>query len=466
MADPRAIVAVGLATSVAALAWYATLTIEPITGPSRMVWHRADGSPAVEADPDYSNGGCTGDIGLEIAAWHGGALVSCDSAAIGIGWAFLDPAAGEARLRWPAERNQFTVGLIPGPHGELAIVFEPHLSTDLAFGIATIDGWRRPPESLGKVTYRAAAWIGDDLQLVVTPSTTSDSMPAHTIVTIHGNARTDRTGIASCGTDCFASQIVYRAHDHWVFEGYAGSVTETGEPATPIFDDNLFPSMIELLAAGRLDSPPTLSLGMPTPALVAGGTVTTVVPPVDRVPISQIRYAIEGSTIARQPLWKLDERLRFLVERVQGRDLARLYDDEGRVRVADHVEPEAVAPLHPIAHWDQGLEKRILLPDDRDGYWFVDSSGEYLHLDHALHRLDPRSLREHLTERGSLGPHIQEPTHVYVLGWALLGWPILLLGAVVAGRGKPRTKHVLVVAAVYLVTGGYALWVSAALLLA
>jgi hypothetical protein len=103
------------AGAVAACAWYRTLTAEPATSPQLMTWHRADGRPP--ADP-YPFGGCDGDLGLEIAAWRGGVIVSCDDEALEVGWAWLDPAAKRAELRWPLPSGPAisrTRGLIPGP---------------------------------------------------------------------------------------------------------------------------------------------------------------------------------------------------------------------------------------------------------------------------------------------------------------------------------------------------------------
>jgi hypothetical protein len=83
------------------------------------------------------------------------------------------------------------------------------------------------------------------------------------------------------------------------------------------------------------------------------------------------------------------------------------------------------------------------LPDGHDGYWLLDISGEYNHLDHALARTDALSLREHLRQRGSVGTFIDEPEHERRLGWVLFGLPVALIAVCgvfgwSGATGKPR----------------------------
>jgi hypothetical protein len=105
----------------------------------------------------------------------------------------------------------------------------------------------------------------------------------------------------------------------------------------------------------------------------------------------------------------------------------------------------------------------MFVPDDAGGYWLVDGSGEYIHLDHALHRTDPLALREHLRQRGSIGTFIDEPEHERALGWALFGFPILLVGCAAIGwligprRPIARGKPIVVAAVLYLASGAWAL---------
>jgi hypothetical protein len=85
-------------------------------------------------------------------------------------------------------------------------------------------------------------------------------------------------------------------------------------------------------------------------------------------------------------------------------------------------------------------------------------------------RTDPLPLREHLRQRGSLGTFIDEPEHEEALGWALFGFPILLVGCMAMGwligprRRIVRGKPIVVAAVLYLATAAWALLQVAPLL--
>jgi hypothetical protein len=465
------IVIVVAAVALAAGAWLVTLRAAPATGPERMTWHKADGSVIVPAAKDaYPFDGCTGDIGMTLGVWNGGVIIPCDHEATGVGWAFLDPRTHEATLRWPlapgATRGR-TQGLIVGPDHQLAIVFNARLQGDVWVGIAGPQGWVRAPENLGRLRYHAAAWVGGKLELAVRQ--TSDASEADKfgmsaaieVITLDGAAHRSRIALPSCGTDCVMPEIVYRAGDHWVFEHDGRAVGEGGAPAVVAFKDQPFESMIDLAAQGKVDTPAELALGEDTLGIAADGKPThAAAPPRSGLRVvSQTRFTLDGA-IRRRPQWVVGEDFHLIVEQVGDRTITWHTGDDDRVRFTDAaIGPGGVPPVAPVARWYKGLAIRVAVADDAGGFWMIDGTGEHIHLDAALHRLDPLGLRTHLRQRGSLGIHIDEPEHEKALGWALFGLPLLVAGFGLAAwlTKAARGRAVVVAAALYLATGGWAL---------
>jgi hypothetical protein len=467
-----AIAVMAAAVLVMAGTWVVTLTCAPATGPRRMTWHKADGSPPSNPAGDpYPFDGCRGDIGLTLAVWNGGVIMPCEDEAIGIGWAFLDPRTHDATLRWPlapGSKRARTRGLIPGPGGQLAIVSETDLPGDIVVGIARADGWARPPDNLGHAGYLAAAWVGGTLELAIHRITPDDKYGMRTaieVITLDGASRRSRIAVAACNESCLTPQIVYRAGARWVFESDGHAIAEGGEVVPAAFSDQPFASMIDRFAHGDLEVPASLALGRDTAVIdAAGKPAHPPAPPRTGLRVvRQTRYTI-GDALERRTQWVAGRDLRTVIEQAGGRTITWHTDDDDRVRVADTpVAPDQVPAVAPVVRWSQGLATRVVLSDDAGGFWLVDGSGEYLHLDRALRRLDPLPLRTHLRQRGSLGPHIDEPSHAWTLGWALFGLPVLLAGYLVLARLADerdvlrRARTFVVVAVVYLATAAWAL---------
>ncbi|HEX4419605.1 MAG TPA: hypothetical protein VH165_16945 [Kofleriaceae bacterium] len=463
-----AIVIIVAAVVLAAVAWLVTLRCQPATGPRRMTWRKADGALLVKrTDVAYPFDGCDGDIGMNLAVWNGGMIVSCDHEELGVGWAFLDPRTGEARLRWPVPPGGMlarTVGVIPGPDHQLAIVYEAKLESDLLAGVARADGWASPPINLGRRRYHAAAWVGGKLELATRPTSDADPFGFQApieIITLDGAAYTSRVALPACDSPCITPEIGYRAGGRWVFEIDGHALGEGGQPTTAVLDTPSSEGMVDLVAHGRLDTPAALSLGEDTPGIGPDGKVTHPAgPPRPGLrPIRQDRFTIDGA-IRRRPQWRIGRSNRWLFEQVGDRTIAWHTGEDDRVWVTDEpVSEDGMPAVAAVARWSLGLAHRVILTDDAGGFWMIDGSGEYLHLDAALHRTDPLSLRMHLAQRGSLGTHIDEPEHEQALGWALFGLPLLVAGvALAAWLAKATPGRVVVVAAVlYLATGGWAL---------
>jgi len=478
----RRVAAAALVVAAAAMAggtWYRTLTGEPATGPQRMTWHKADGSPPTDPPGDpYPFHGCDGDMYFNIAVWNGGVILPCEDEAIGIGWAFLDPRTHNATLRWPLPNGgkiPVTRGLVLGPDHQLAIVFEAPFLGDLFVGVARPEGWSRLPENLGRVKYHAAAWVGATLELVVTPVSPEGELGQNApikVVSLDGAERREWIGLPACDEPCLMPDIVYRAGSRWVFERSGYAVAEGGKPVSPALDDPAFHAESDLVAHGKLDAPATLRLGEDTPVIGADGkpTHSAQLPWDGLVVARQARYEIDDA-IHRRPQWTTDRRHRAIVEKVGGRALTWHTDEDDRVRITDaRLPPDTTPPVRPVVRWSRSLATRMFVPDDAGGFWLVDGSGEYIHLDRALHRTDPLPLREHLRQRGSLGTFIDEPAHEEALGWALLGFPILLVGCMAMGwfigprRPIVRGKPIVVAAVLYLATAAWALLQVAPLL--
>ncbi|MGJ7527749.1 hypothetical protein ACSFB7_18695 [Variovorax sp. GB1P17] len=456
------------AIALAIVAWVLALASSPVTGPQPMAWHKADGSPpTVAADSFRRFRGCSlADINLDMAVWNRGVIVPCRDEALGAGWAFLDPRTQQATLRWPLPNSGealLTQGLLPGPERRLAIVFQQAVAGDSFVGIANAGGWERPPESLGRVRYLAGAWIGNRLELVVVPVSTEDRYglsAAVKVIALEGKERRERVAVPACGTDCHTPQMPYRAGGRWVFEDAGRAIAEGGESVAPAFPGRtLYEGEVDLLAQGTLRTPDTLSLGQKdTPGIGADGKPTQAAPPPwsgMRI-VRQNRFTIDDGGLRRRPQWA-DASLRAITEQAGDRTLTWDTDDSDHVRITDARQPstDAMTALTAVAQWPKGLASRVFLPDETGGFWLVDSAGESIHLDSALRRTDPLSLRAHLQSSRTLP--------VYALGWALFGLPILLLVCVglslcITPR-KPgvRDRAVKLAAVLYLVSGGWAL---------
>src|SRR5580704_9139383 len=481
VADRWSLIALVLLASAGALdgyAWYLTCSAHPATGPHRMVWHRGDGSLAPtdphDVDP-YAK--CEGeDIALTFAVWERGLFVRCDEeTSVGVGWALLDPATGQAALRWPApSHNGYTHALVPGPEHQLAIIYGGIDDNDLSVGIATHDVGARPPESLGRVHYDAAAWVGTNLEIVVTKlGAAADSSDMyftrpHSVITIGKGATTTREVPALCPEpDCAEPQLVYRAAGRWVFEDWGHATTESGEHVPGRFSGPGFAETVDRAEQGTLTATTSGALAQSTPVLHADGTAGASPPlPAGVLPdrlVDEARFEIDEHGIRRRPRWFIGAGYGVMMENIAGRSLFWSHDRSELTRVADSAAQLAAA--RPVVRSSPSLEQRGFIPDGHDGYWLVDVSGEYVHLDHALARIDPLTLREHLRQRGSVGPFIDEPEHERKLAWALFGLPVLLLVGACFGlsrrdaklRWSPPWSRLALVAAVYLVTGGLAL---------
>jgi hypothetical protein len=464
------------AAGLTAFAWYATVTAQPATGPHKLVWRAADGSPIPD---DRDAIGCEGeDITLTLAHWHHGLLVPCDNDSV-TGWAFLDPERGEATVRWPApvRRGGVTHSIVPGPDHQLVLVYGDIEDHDLSVGFANATGWARAPQSLGHVRYAAAAWVDAKLEVVVTEL---DGLTDHgtwftrpyTIVSVAPDGITRRVVTATCvASECSAPGVVYRAAGHWLFEehtlGAATAITETGDSVPPRFSDVAFGDELDRSAQGTLAIPAGEALGDPTVAINADGTRAPPQPRPPGVPrhlVDMARYEIDDHGIRRRPGWHPGEHHATTLEVIDGRSLLWGHDRDDNVRAAASVEQ--LAAVRPVARWSAALGQRTFVPDGHDGYWLLDVSGEYIHLDHALARTDALPLREHLRQRGSLGTHIDEPEHEHELGWVLFGFPITLVG-VCGAFGWRRTTGKLrwsmrpgvlgLACCVYLVSAAYEL---------
>jgi|GEM_PF-6541449 len=457
------------AVVLAVAAWGLALFSSPVTGPQPMAWHKADGSPpTAAADSPYGVRGCVlADINFDMALWNGGVIVPCRNEALGAGWAFLDPRKQEATLRWPLPDSGevlYSVGLVPGSDKRFAIVFQLALPGDAFVGVAGPQGWERAPENLGRVRYLAGAWVGSRLELVVVPLTGADRFGFRSpvkVLAFEGTERRERVAVPACGNECQTPKIAYRAGGRWVFENAGGAIAEGGEPVAPAFpgrtlnDDDL-----DLVAQGRLRTPTTLSLGRPdTPGIGADGKPSNASPPPwsgMRV-VRQNRFAIDD-VLRRRPQWG-NEALSAITEQVGDRTLTWHTDSDDHVRISGAPQPaaEAISALPAVAQWPQALASRVFVPDGTAGFWLVDSAGESIHLDSALRRTDPLSLRQHLLSSRGAVP-------LYALGWALFGLPILLAVCVglslCIGPRRPvvRERPVQLAAVLYLVSAGWALF--------
>lgn len=477
MRRPVAIAAAAFAAAlvVSIAAWIVAFAGAAVTGPQPMRWYRADGSPPVVADGrGQSFGGCRlADLQLDTAVWNGGVIVPCRDPALGTGWAFLDPRQRQASLRWPLRDSGETLlslGLIPGPRRQLAVVFQQAIEGDAFVGIAAADGWSWAPENLGRVRYLAGAWAGNRLELVMVPLAADDPnglRGAVKIVAFDSGGRHERIAVPGCGKDCRAPLIAYRAGGRWVFEDEGRARAESGESVSPAFPGRTLEDIdLDMVEQGRLHAPVALSFGERNTAGIGadGRPRRAASPPWDGLRVvRQNRFAIDDAP-RRRAQWA-DASLRAITERVGARTLTWYTDDSDRVRVTDAREPaiEAMAALPAVAQWPQRLANRAFVADEAGGFWLVDSAGESIHLDRSLRRTDPLALREHLlASRG--------PLAVYALAGALFGLPILLvacLGLSLCLRPRRpllRAGPVAVASALYLLGAGWALLQIAPLL--
>jgi hypothetical protein len=423
---------------------------------------------------------CAGDIHLAMVV-DGPRIWTVCSGAL----AQLDLVRGEGRIAWrfpTALEPQWTVGVLPGPGGRLAIVSA--VAGGLSLAIAGPSGWVRSPAHLPgggalapQVGFLGMAFRGDTLEVAVRPTTTDDDTGQRTspiVIAYPPSGAPVETVVSRDRLGCPAgSCIVQSAYLHpsalrWHFLLYA--FTEPPDSLTDVSQDGTRTVLDRTLGfAAREAIVRTSSGALVTSVLSArvvqsrDGRITPLATtPAGLFPRSSYVAMVDGEL---RPMWRFTEPAplygvvhaigtRTVVTRRNDPQFQDPALDAWRVlTISDVGESAPEIPARIDACTD--LPNGVFLPRPEGGFWLVDASGCYIALDASLRRADPRGLLEHLSLRGSGYHDWREPSHPAKLLFVLLGLLVLVPLGLLAERRRAGAA----VGALWLYT------VSAALML-
>jgi hypothetical protein len=464
------------------------------TGARVVTWFGPDGErvPRVRAGDPYPFDGCHGDIGLT-GLLHGGALWTVCSPRDRLSFSALariDPAAGEAHMRWPfpvALSNEHTVALAPGPDGALGVVYRySNVNGPLAVAVAGPDGWTRAPITLdagASSTPLGVAWVGDSLEVVVKGGEDVRAMVNAEPEVISVGAEVTHAPFLSSGAMCepehaCSAGVAFRSDGRWWVALEGGprpvNVARDGTRAPSRWpDDNA------VMLDAHVDNSVTGVLRRPVLGrLVLGQDGALQEPPADPPPpfeptAAWSYYDTDAGYLRHRPMWAAVTPTFVTAHSLDGRPVALSVpesDDNLRViDLGDPAKPRETIVAKATVYSCGELQAGTFLPRPGGGHFLVSPSGCYLAVGDDLSRADPLDVLEHLRRRGSLGVDWDEPSHALMLAWVLFGLPLALLLAeglsFVWSRARattsgPRSRRIGWGAAAYLVSS---IWMLARL---
>ena len=500
-----------LGSLITGFAWYRVLDrTDWVTGARRVTWKGPAGDTINRNEPGnrYPWNGCESvDVGLDALFYDGGLWAFCAPHRGFPGGAYgrIDPARGEGRIDWPLPASApgaSTVGLVPGPNGQLGIVYLlKEVNGQVAAGIAGREGWVREPEVLpgdSDTWFLGAAWVRDALEVVVRPGSgsieaTTFAMPV--VVRLDASSRSERRPFADREAFCPAATghcgpvtMAFRANqeDGWLFpveaspEGRQAALWQISESGTSresrwATDPFMISEHVDNVAFGVLKQPVFLhDPDRKSFVLTPGGELEdpAPTPPGWRSAVWGTFTTWHGH-LSRNEHWLSDDGTFAVGREVGDRFLVTRSTEKqpgNRLVISDQTDPtqprdEVVARAASYSCGE--LTQGVFLPRAEGGYWLATSSGCYLALDASLRRADPLGVREHLRRRGSIGMDWNEWWHAWLLGLVLLGLPICVAAGVGAGwlvsrrrtqtEGRWLARAIAISAWVFVVAGGYAL---------
>jgi len=467
------VLVIALACWVCAYSWIRATRNNWVTGPHEVTWHDATNKPLDEA----------GVHGL----WCGGALmhdtflvgdrmiVSCSKA-----FAWIDPAVGKARVAWPMSFDPgINKALAIARDGRWAIAFLTARGDDevLAMGVAEPDGWLLAPVVLSSQRARkqgesvrghalplAMEWRGDAVELVLTRPEGEDeygTRRAPEVVRVgRGITRTvmpmqceDCTVMGALPTESGWRLVALAngSRDAVVIDERGTATPAPAELAWWAGYDHLD---TDRAAVGLTDS------SSPEPVLERDGSRHDFggAPfPDFKAQIIAERHEVVDGVLRTRRIWSLDDSLTVIAQRMRGKSYVMANHDDVQL-IGDHP-----TRMHPVVRASGHFTIGEVIPRRGGGSYFMTGDGKYVTLDDDLRRVDSLSLYEHLRQRGSIGPFIDEPGHAYRLFYVMAGLPFafalgLILSVILRDRRRAfRLAPIAFACGVYAVTGTYAL---------
>jgi hypothetical protein len=501
---------IGLCVTLAAALLFAAIPVKRLldrddwlTGARRVDWYgeRGESLPRAFERPGY-DARCTGDIRWRALIWGETVWTVCDKTpehAEG-GLARIDLGAGRGDLRWPIPAEhpwQWTEGLLPGPAGELAVVY--HSERRLVAALAGPDGWLAGPEPLVGGTSRllGVAAVDGDFEIALVPSSDEDPYAVWSapVIATMAPGRSlafrdvaletlcpDDAGFRSCHP-----KLAVRGESGWEFLIYTGEapmplISEDGRARQTGWDDAGFLADQELdaTAAGKVVQNPLSVKARVGPDGVIARSDTAAPITGDASPFSGL-YTVDDGVLRWRPEWyesRDDDdstSISAFAQVVDGRTWIVEHrrpwpGPDGMMPRRDHVlalidatdpdEPaeNLVARVYGFSCGD--LSRPAIVPRPAGGMWLA-AGGCFVAIDEHGQRADPLALREHLRRRGSVGIDWNERRHVGFLVFAVGGLPVLVGLGAVAGlaharqRARPRAplaaNYLIAACAVYAV---------------
>lgn len=484
MSSPRSahlglLVAAALAAAIVGYAWFRVATFSAATGPRRVQWYDTDGQAIDTAPVGASLGSITLGEGLvledRLIVWTGKGERGGRQ-----GLASIDPARGTARIAWPhASKYGVTIeAAAVRDRDTFAVLLHSARDTAAgtlsynAVGIAGRDGWLREPTTVHEwkagpspaddVRAIGMAWIDGAVEVALLTTRVSAVASVEEAVSIVRIGMTEAPVVRSQSFACDCSvelalpgatgwTLVVRDEGKVMLADAAGTLSPAPDTLRDLDGWHWDRSALGLR--------PALGRGA-EPRIERDGTRTEVTTPVPGWEPYILQYRMEWADGALHPsrVWHSpgDDRYRVLARRLGERTVFTSSDNDRELELVG-ATPEG---LRPVVRADMGgrFHYGAFLPRAQGGYYWLTGRGEYVTLDAALHRIDSLSLSHHLRTRGSTGDFIDEEEHVWKMGWALFGLPILLVVALgLAWRSREWRLAATVACVVYAVSGSVVL---------
>lgn len=441
-------IVLGLALLFTAYGWYRVAAFDGPTGPRWVAWRGPDDRP-IEVDGDR---GDSRDWSSSPTITLGERLIVFEEGAPDRprGFAWISPALGQGQLAWPLspESAGSTILGLAARDAETFAVLEM-LEDKVYVGIAGVAGWTVAPRLVLSSVHRGSSillgmdWIDGELEVVLTrpgPDDSSGIRHPFEVVRLPERGPPVVTSRPRPCEQCSVQAALPTAR------GWKIVALAYPDKSVLLFDERdelVSPTPPELEWWSGRDETEVVQLGSlwrgfgePYQALKDGSR--RMAPALPGFDIARLwrRFALVDGVLHSRPLYEQGKWFDVVAQRVGPTEKDARVVLSALSRSNDDVLIGAsLDELRPVVREQRSTDFvfATLLPRP-GGYYWLTAGGAYVTLDEQLRRVDPLPLLHHLRTRGSTADHLDEPWHAALLGWVLLGLPLGLAVAALAGR--------------------------------
>lgn len=446
----------GLALLVSGYSWWRAASFDAPTGPRRVTWR--------DAEDRVINPGVSAGVTMQRPMILGDRLIVQDWDSKAFAW--ISPRQGQAKLAWPLPaplRGASSLSGLAVRDAETFAFAETHRDNfrgEVYVGISGAMGWSRAPAPVvrwelpdgwasSQPTVLGMAWIGGELELVLTHNTADDPFGRRhppdvvripergaPVIRSHPLPCEDCSVLGALPTDrgwkLIAASSFYKTE---MMIDAAGAVTPL-PPELAWWTDDRARDDSELTRLGSLERDP----GRGYVVHRDGSRRAEPPPPMEGfVPQSSPSARLElvdGELHTRQ-LYRREGTRYLLAQRAavragDGRSIGErvFYIDSSPADSSVQLVGAHPDRLRPALYHSSlgGFRGGVFLPGPGGGYYWVSGAGEYVTLDEQLRRVDPLPLLQHQRAPAARGHFIGKPSPVRYLAWALFGLPLCLAG--------------------------------------